>query len=167
MRESEFHQDLVAGFTSIGWWMHKLPDLARGVTKPFDLIGCAHGKGVAIEAKWARASRKMDSQVRDSDLLVQMTDFRPHQKSELRKFYLAGGFSFAALGIEVIDCMLARGERKAWLVPMEWLLDQPEWRVHEMDPRCRLVWQPGVGWLPQDDLRRYAQGAAIFPRYPP
>lgn len=158
MLEAKLQAQLIGGFTRLGWWVDKIPDLAKGVTKPFDLFGSACGKAIAIEAKLGRVYRKRDAKIRSTDLVVQMKEFSAKQIPNLQKFERSQGLAFGALGLKVEGCILAQGELRAWLVPITWLLVQQEWRVEELDPRCQLIWQPGVGWFPTEELKAYCEG---------
>ncbi len=150
MKETDFQQSLSRGLQSQGAYVYKVPDLARAVTKPFDLCASINGRFTPIECKLSKYVRK--DPIRGTDPIVRLALFagRAHQIPRLLQIWGKGqGDPQIAVCLAILDPETkVVTEKRAWMFPAIWVSSQDTWRVDEMEDRnVELKWVPGVGWI--------------------
>ena len=161
MIENEFNSDLAAGLRSQGIWAHKLPDLARAVVKPFDIVANCRGRFWAIEGKARKVKLKPDeTEFASSLVVIDRYDkvFRPHQLQNLKMIQLQGGVGFIALYLSE-DKPNSR-LKAAWLVDVQYFLGRDRWTVNDLSYLSRglsvdtleLRRKPNCGWIASEWL---------------
>jgi hypothetical protein len=148
MTEATFRKDLQKGMQAQGAYVLKLPDLARAVVKPFDLLVAHAGCFYPMELKLRKVERAKP--LHNEDVAISQKVFRPHQLPTLLEIHQKlWGFPYVgACLVRVQDGRVQ--EKQAWLIPISLFLLQEEWNVASLNWICstsNLQWKPGVGWL--------------------
>lgn len=159
MNENDFNSDLAAGLRSQGLFAHKLPDLAYGVTKPFDIVANCHGRFWAIEGKLKKVALKKGLTDFPPELVVidrYEKKFRTHQLPNLEMIAAQDGVGF--VGVYLAEDRPGSRLKAAWLVPVAYFLQKESWTVQQLNslafsfPTLELTWGPKRGWLASDWL---------------
>lgn len=163
MVETDFQRDLARGLRSQGCYCEKWPDLARAVTKPFDLCMSNNGLFQPIECKLTKRTRKKPMQ--DEDIAISSACFtgRGHQLPGLLRIYdrEQGDPQIGLCGVRIEMRQVV--ERKAWLFPVWHLRDRDTWAIGDLNENgFTLEWTPSIGWtapwLPSPDRERLRRG---------
>lgn len=130
MTEKNFQENLVNGLRHHGFWAHKLPDLARGVNKPFDIVACWSAQFWAIEVKLAKFKRSMQkAQISGKDRVVKQTDLSHGQHKNLTEILTnEGNALIAAFICNDFDPQIARG----WIIDYKTFMTRDSWTVDEL-----------------------------------
>ena len=147
MKETDFQSSLMRGLKSQGCYCRKWPDLARAVTKPFDICMAYQGDFCPIETKLTKYGRKKPLQM--SDIAISPASFtgRGHQIPELLNIYDSGqGDPYLAVCVVRIE-MGSTAETRAWMFRASHMKKRDVWTIGDLDQlRFNLVWVPTVGW---------------------
>lgn len=152
MLEGDFRQALQKGLEHQGLWMVKIPDLARAIKKPCDLVACDRGRFWMIEAKLTKLDREPASGFKPKDVVLKLSDFRKHQLDNLQKIYAIGGKAFGAVCLTYHRPGLQ--PKRAWMLPYAFIEGADVWRLADLErlPETELVWKPNVGWTCSENL---------------
>lgn len=156
MLENDFNADLAAGLRSQGIWAHKLPDLARAVVKPFDIVANCQGRFWAIEGKLKKVKLKPgETEFASGLVVIDRYDrvFRPHQLQNLKMIDAQRGFGFVALYLseDKPNSRLKAG----WLLDVQYFLNRDRWTIEDLGRLSRglgsdtteLRRKPNCGWV--------------------
>lgn len=145
MNENDFNADLAHGLRSQGIFAHKLPDLARAVVKPCDIVANCGGRFWMIEGKLTKVKLKNGDFPPDLVVIDRYEKtFRPHQLPNLQKIQQQGGVGFVA--VYLMEDRPGSRLKTAWLVPIDLFLHRPCWSVRYLDstsvsfPSIKLSW---------------------------
>lgn len=146
MIEGDFRRDLQKGMESQGAWAYKLPDLARGMLKPCDLVVGYHKRLLLVECKLNKYDRQKP--IGNQDVVLAVGDFRPHQLPTLWQVE-EWDQATACVAVLMVNAT-QRGWKMAWMLPAAAMrakhfysfgeLLQPDWLKYQ------LQWVPKVGW---------------------
>lgn len=166
MTEANCLRALANGLRSQGCWAYKIPDIAKGAIKPFDLIVAHEFMFFAIEAKLKKLKRKKP--ITDQDVVINQLDFRPHQLptlNELNTRRWAMGYVAAFLN-RVADGGTI--EAYGWLIPIWLFVERQFWTVEQLKSArhaVQLQWAPSIGWLlPELFLENFQKRVIDHPR---
>ncbi len=150
MTESDFRVSLQKGLTSQGCFAYKIPDLARAMVKPCDLIiGCQRQLWL-IECKIKKFDKE---EIGEFDLVISPSLFRPHQLPTLEAIEERGqGYGFVA------TCIVNEKHprfKEAWLTRVTGLKHY-DYRITKrrmIDLSYPLIYEAKVGWTLNLPLR--------------
>lgn len=161
MNEKHFARDLVRGLKSQGAYAEKWPDLARAVTKPYDIAASYALQFMPIECKLR--DFKGQEMLPGRTVILSPADFkgRKHQLPGLLKLWDNGqAFPYIA-SFMILYRELKQPIKKGWMIPVRYLREKPTWTLLELVERndeWGLVWVPNIGWtcpwLPEPDANR-------------
>jgi hypothetical protein len=147
MIEKDFQRALTHGLRSQECFAWGWPDLARAVTKPFDICMAYNGRFLPIECKLTKYGRKKP--LHAGDVAISPSNFhgRGHQLPRLLKIYERGqGNPFLSICVARIE-MERAVETRAWMLPIYCMKAKETWTIGELDEEeCQLTWVPAVGW---------------------
>lgn len=161
MNETTVHGHILRGFEAKGYWAFKIPDAAKGIQKPCDIVACFKGVHVSIEAKIS----KVEVMSEDSVVLTKVSfKGRQHQLDHCVSICQDGGLGLiaAALYQEVSPY-----KKRCWLVRADYVMNGVVYTVADMRRiGMEMSWAAGVkpGWYPEfsprvlirrDDLKEY------------
>jgi hypothetical protein len=149
MVEKDFVTQLMKGLQSQGCYCAKWPDLARAVTKPFDICGSIKAQFSPIEAKIVKYQRK--GGIKDTDTIISPAAFkgRAHQLPRLLQIlWRDQGAPYVATCLAIIDPETKTvTEKRAWMIHVRWLDERDTWTVGQAAfYNWELTWIPGLGW---------------------
>jgi len=143
MNEGDFRLHLQKGLASQGAFAYKIPDLARCMVKPFDLVVGMERKFVAIEVKLRKFNK--EEVVNNYNVLIPSL-FRPHQIPTLESIEEKGqGYGFVA--VLVVNEQQPRF-KEAWLLRVSHMKERG-YKISWGDLKQLghpLIWVPKVGW---------------------
>lgn len=156
-READFKTELIKALRAAGCDADRFSDLARGVSKPCDLVCGVRGRHVKIETKLRKLGTRDKPHGWGPDtVVVRLADVRPSQHRGLQRAHDAG--SVALVLTELRD--LGSSRRQAFAVPYASLVRTHTWTLAMFEDPGRtsltqwptppqtftLTWVPGQGW---------------------
>lgn len=159
MTEKDFQRALTRGLRAQGCFAWPWPDLARAVTKPFDICMGRDGQFLPIECKLTKYTRKKP--LGPGDVAIGPANFkgRAHQLPRLTDILLngQGDPQIAVCVIRIDDCQVV--EKRGWMVSMRYF-DYGTWTIEMLEKlKVELAWTPNIGWtapwLPKPDVQRF------------
>jgi hypothetical protein len=150
LTEKDFTRDLIRGLTAQGVYAEKWPDLARAVTKPFDICACHDNQFWPIECKLRQFHGK--EQLPGRTVIVSPADFRgrQHQLPRLLRMCKARqGFPYIAAFI-ALHREHKQPLKRGWLIPVLYFEDQDTFTFADLTGRkdnWELAWEPNIGWI--------------------
>jgi hypothetical protein len=149
MVEKDFVTHLIKGLQAQRCYAYKIPDLARAVTKPFDICASIKSQFSPIEAKLIKHQRK--GGIKDTDTIISPAAFkgRAHQlPGLLRILWKDQGAPYVATCLAIIDPEIKTvTEKRAWMIHVRWLDERDTWTVEQASfYNWELIWIPAVGW---------------------
>lgn len=149
MLESDFRKALQSGLKSQGYWVYKIPDLARAQVKPCDLLVSYNWQLMLIECKLTKFQRQKP--LLPDDIVLREKDFRAHQLTTLQEAIdRQQGKGYVALCIAHLPPE-GKITKRAWLIPASAMMFKPprEVTLGELEGHwghSELRWVPAVGW---------------------
>jgi hypothetical protein len=166
--EKDFTRDLIRGLKSQGAYAEKWPDLARAVTKPYDIAASYALQFMPIECK-LRDFRGQEM-LPGKTVILSPADFkgRKHQLPRLLKLYAnVQAYPYIA-AFMILYREFKQPIKKGWLIPVRFLQQQETWTLLELvehNDDWGLVWVPSIGWtcpwLPEPDPKRLQEDSDV------
>jgi hypothetical protein len=159
--EKNFTSDLIRGLKAQGAYAEKWPDLARAVTKPFDICASYGMRFHPIECKLREFYGK--ERLPTQTVVLSPADFkrRSHQLPGLIKMFDRGQADPFVAAFIVLYNDFKPIKKYGWIIPITEFKHQVTYTLGdciEKQDRWGLLWVPNIGWtvpwLPDADAAR-------------
>lgn len=146
MVEKDFQRDLTRGLRAQGCFAWAWPDLARAVTKPFDICMSSDYIFQPIECKLTKYTRRKP--LGPDDIALSPANFkgRGHQLPRLLRMLDQNQASprLAVCVVRVENHQVV--EKMACMAPVSQFREKIIWTIGELLPYYALTWTPRIGW---------------------